>query len=136
MLTENDQNNRDQIWKKSKKVLDRWDQKWYYIKVVAEQNSSEQQNKLKKFLTNKKNCDQIIKLLAHKKRIKKDLWQLNNKTTLKILMNFSDDFSKNQRTFFIRTVINKDKEASASWTWINIEHESLILAQDERWRRA
>ena len=30
-------------------------------------------------------------------------------------MNFSDDFSKNQRTFFIRTVINKDdKEASAS----------------------
>ena len=31
---------------------------------------------------------------------------------------------------------NKDKEASASWTWINIEHESLILAQDERWRRA
>ena len=51
-------------------------------------------------------------------------------------MNFLDDFSKNQRTFFIRTVINKDKEASASWTWINIEHESLILAQDERWRRA
>ena len=29
-------------------------------------------------------------------------------------MNFLDDFSKNQRTFFIRTVINKDKEASAS----------------------
>ena len=78
----------------------------------------------------------MIKLLVHKKRITKDLWQLNNKTTLKILMNFSDDFSKNQRTFFIRTVINKDKEASASWTWINIEHESLILAQDERWRRA
>ena len=88
--------------RKVKKVLDRWGQKWYYIKVVAEQKSSEQQNKLKKFLTNKKNCDKIIKLLTHKKRItKKDLWQLNNKTTLKILMNFSDDFSKNQRTFFI-----------------------------------
>ena len=41
----------------------------------------------------------------------------------------------NERSLW-RTVINKDKEASASWTWINIEHESLILAQDERWRRA
>jgi len=41
------------------------------MKVVAEQNGSEQQNKLKKFLTNKKNCDKIIKLLAHKKRITK-----------------------------------------------------------------
>ena len=40
-------------------------------KVVAEQNSSEQQNKLKKFLTNKKNYDKIIQLLAHKKRITK-----------------------------------------------------------------
>ena len=28
-------------------------------------------NKLKKFLTNKKNCDKIIKLLTHKKRITK-----------------------------------------------------------------
>ena len=93
--------------RKVKKVLDRRDQKWYYIKVVAEQNSSKQQNKSKKFLTNKKNCDKIIKLLTHKKRIKKDLWQLNNKTTLKILMNFSDDFRKNQRTFFIRTVITR-----------------------------
>ena len=27
--------------------------------------------KVKKFLTNKKNCDKIIKLLAHKKRITK-----------------------------------------------------------------
>ena len=25
-------------------------------------------------------------------------------------MDFSDDFSKNQRTFFVRTVINKDKK--------------------------
>ena len=29
---------------------------------------------------------------------------------LKILMNFSDDFSKNQRTFFIRTVITRIKK--------------------------
>ncbi len=29
-------------------------------------------------------------------------------------MNFSDDFSKNQRTFFIENSNNKDKEASAS----------------------
>ena len=54
-----------------KKLLDRQGDRWYDIKVVAEQNSSEQQNKLKKFLTNKKNCDKIIKLLAHKKRITK-----------------------------------------------------------------
>ena len=44
-------------------------------------------------------------------------WQLNNKTTLKIQLNFSDDFSKNRRTFF-KNSNNKDKEASASWTWI------------------
>ena len=54
-----------------KKLLDRQGDRWYDIKVVAEQNSLEQQNKLKKFLTNKKNCDKIIKLLAHKKRITK-----------------------------------------------------------------
>ncbi len=54
-----------------KKLLDRQGDRWYDIKVVAEQKSSEQQNKLKKFLTNKKNCDKIIKLLAHKKRITK-----------------------------------------------------------------
>ena len=57
-----------------KKLLDRQGDRWYDIKVVAEQKSSEQQNKLKKFLTNKKNYDKIIKLLAHKERItKKDL---------------------------------------------------------------
>ena len=54
-----------------KKLLDRQGDRWYDIKVVAEQKSSEQQNKLKKFLTNKKNCDKIIKLLTHKKRITK-----------------------------------------------------------------
>ena len=54
-----------------KKLLDRQGDRWYDIKVVAEQKSSEQQNKLKKFLTNKKNCDKIIKLLAHKERITK-----------------------------------------------------------------
>ena len=54
-----------------KKLLDRQGDRWYDIKVVAEQKSSEQQNKLKKFLTNKKNCSKIIKLLAHKKRITK-----------------------------------------------------------------
>ena len=54
-----------------KKLLDRQGDRWYDIKVVAEQKSSEQQNKIKKFLTNKKNCDKIIKLLAHKKRITK-----------------------------------------------------------------
>ena len=54
-----------------KKLLDRQGDRWYDIKVVAEQNSSEQQNKLKKFLTNKKNCDKIIKFLIHKKRITK-----------------------------------------------------------------
>ena len=54
-----------------KKLLDRQGDRWYDIKVVAEQKSSEQQNKLKKFLTNKKNCDKIIKLLIHKKRITK-----------------------------------------------------------------
>ena len=54
-----------------KKLLDRQGDRWYDIKVVAEQNSSEQQNKLKKFLTNKKNYDKIIKLLARKKRITK-----------------------------------------------------------------
>ena len=54
-----------------KKLLDRQGDRWYDIKVVAEQNSSEQQNKLKKFLTNKKNCDKIIKLLTRKKRIAK-----------------------------------------------------------------
>ena len=56
-----------------KKLLDRQGDRWYDIKVVAEQKSSEQQNKLKKFLTNKKNCSKIIKLLTHKKRITKDL---------------------------------------------------------------
>ena len=54
-----------------KKLLDRQGDRWYDIKVVAEQKSSEQQNKLKKFLTNKKNYDKMIKLLAHKKRITK-----------------------------------------------------------------
>ena len=54
-----------------KKLLDRQGDRWYDIKVVAEQKSSEQQNKLKKFLTNKKNCSKIIKLLTHKKRITK-----------------------------------------------------------------
>ena len=54
-----------------KKLLDRQGDRWYDIKVVAEQNSLEQQNKLKKFLTNKKNCDKIIKLLTHKKWITK-----------------------------------------------------------------
>ena len=54
-----------------KKLLDRQGDRWYDIKVVAEQNISEQRNKSKKFLTNKKNCDKIIKLLAHKKRITK-----------------------------------------------------------------
>ena len=54
-----------------KKLLDRQGDRWYDIKVVAEQKSSEQQNKLKKFLTNKKNYDKIIKLLTHKKRITK-----------------------------------------------------------------
>ena len=54
-----------------KKLLDRQGDRWYDIKVVAEQNSSEQQNKLKKFLTNKKNYGKIIKLLTHKKRITK-----------------------------------------------------------------
>ena len=54
-----------------KKLLDRQGDRWYDIKVVAEQKSSEQQNKLKKFLTNKKNYDKIIKLLAHKERITK-----------------------------------------------------------------
>ena len=57
-----------------KKLLDRQGDRWYDIKVVAEQNSSEQQNKLKKFLTNKKNCDKIIKLLIHKKRITKKIF--------------------------------------------------------------
>ena len=54
-----------------KKLLDRQGDRWYDIKVVAEQKSSEQQNKLKKILTNKKNCDKIIELLAHKERITK-----------------------------------------------------------------
>ena len=54
-----------------KKLLDRQGDRWYDIKVVAEQKSSEQQNKLKKFLTNKKNYDKIIKLLTHKERITK-----------------------------------------------------------------
>ena len=54
-----------------KKLLDRQGDRWYDIKVVAEQKSSEQQNKLKKFLTNKKNCSKIIKLLTHEKRITK-----------------------------------------------------------------
>ena len=54
-----------------KKLLDRQRDRWYNIKVVAEQKSSEQQNKIKKFLTNKKNCDKMIKLLAYKKRITK-----------------------------------------------------------------
>ena len=31
-------------------------------------------NKLKKFLTNKKNCDKIIKLLTHKKQITKKIF--------------------------------------------------------------
>ena len=57
-----------------KKLLDRQGDRWYDIKVVAEQKSSEQQNKLKKFLTNKKNCDKIIKLLTHKKQITKKIF--------------------------------------------------------------
>ena len=57
-----------------KKVLDKQEYRWYDIKVVAERKSSKQQNKLKKFLTNKKNCDKIIKLLAHKKRITKKIF--------------------------------------------------------------
>ena len=57
-----------------KKLLDRQGDRWYDIKVVAEQKSSEQQNKLKKFLTNKKNCSRIIKLLTHKKRITKKIF--------------------------------------------------------------
>ena len=122
--------------RKNEKVLDRQDQTWYYIKVAAEQKSSGQQNKWKKFLTNEKNCDKMIKLLVHKKLIKKDLWQLNNKTTLKILMNFSDDFSKNQRTFFIRTVINKDKKLvflclgstlnMRVWSWLRMNAGGVL----------
>ena len=54
-----------------KKLLDKQGYEWYDVKVVAEQKSSKQQNKSKKFLTNKKNCDKIIKLLIHKKRITK-----------------------------------------------------------------
>ena len=57
-----------------KKLLDRQGDRWYDIKVVAEQKSSEQQNKLKKFLTNKKNCGKIIKLLTHKKRNTKKIF--------------------------------------------------------------
>ena len=57
-----------------KKLLDRQGDRWYDIKVVAEQKNSEQQNKLKKFLTNKKNCSKIIKLLTHKKRITKKIF--------------------------------------------------------------
>ena len=57
-----------------KKLLDRQGDRWYDIKVVAEQKSSEQQNKLKKFLTNKKNCSKMIKLLTHKKRITKKIF--------------------------------------------------------------
>ena len=57
-----------------KKLLDRQGDRWYDIKVVAEQKSSEQQNKLKKFLTNKKNCSKIIKLLTHKKQITKKIF--------------------------------------------------------------
>jgi hypothetical protein len=57
-----------------KKLLDRQGDRWYDIKVVAEQKSSEQQNKLKKFLTNKKNCSKIIKILTHKKRITKKIF--------------------------------------------------------------
>ena len=57
-----------------KKLLDRQGDRWYDIKVVAEQKSSEQQNKLKKFLTNKKNCDKIMKFLTHKKRITKKIF--------------------------------------------------------------
>ena len=57
-----------------KKLLDRQGDRWYDIKVVAEQKSSEQQNKLKKFLTNKKNCSKIIKLLTHKERITKKIF--------------------------------------------------------------
>ena len=37
-----------------KKLLDRQGDRWYDIKVVAEQKSSEQQNKLKKVLDKQK----------------------------------------------------------------------------------
>ena len=41
------------------------------IERTAKKFERASKNKLKKFLTNKKNCDKIIKLLAHKKRITK-----------------------------------------------------------------
>ena len=88
------------------------------------------------FLTNIKSSDTIIKHAKHggqKTALKKvdELWQINSNATLKILIKMV--WFDHELEIQNKTKVNFWK---ANVFWNKIKHESLILAQDERWRRA
>ena len=83
-------------------------------------------------------------------------WQLNSNATLKILWEYSEwrqhlknynlDGYKNPKEIIPKGLFFQKRsffgnEVSGANVWMNLaiktfKHESLILAQDERWRRA
>ena len=92
-----------------KKVVDIHGSPWYDIKVADGDRTAQEMSvvqisskKWKKCLTDKMSYDNIIKLSLVRARQKTtaEHWQLNNKTTLKILRDFQYLLKKIQRTFF------------------------------------
>ena len=109
------------------------------------------ENKKKKCLTNTRRCDKIQRLLQFKSKraerssVKKvDNWITKQPRTFNSIEISGPEASDvggrihgRERSSNLKQTV-KQERTSGSWGWIGhlIYFESLILAQDERWRRA
>ena len=120
-----------ELWKNREKRVDKWKRQCYY-KIRREKVVEMRLKNLKRKL---KRCWQTTKhMILYQscvERYNTEPWQINSNATLKILnkeLFREQNLNKvNERLNLAR--VNFDQRSK-------LKHESLILAQDERWRRA
>ena len=126
--------------KKNKKVVDKQETTWYYIKVASESNNkvpwqinSNATLKIPKF--SEYNQAEVMKIITDwiRTNVMKITTQNNSKIQIACRLNGFGWQKCRKNDLTIDAVMDGQFLTGEDKTF---KHESLILAQDERWRRA